>query len=128
MSALKSVRNLKMFNRLNKSIKQGITDLQNKDPESANNYLTLALRTAQNLEKVAEEPYRENFSNIIKGIQNYQQSKDEDMLVSTKPYSVHTQLWTVHRKICDDFGIPYVEDVDEMDRIISDLASKGDIS
>lgn len=125
---LKTVRNLKLFNRLNKCIKQGITDLQNKDFESCTNYLNMALKTAKNLEGLAEEPFREHFTNIISGLNDYQSSKNEDVLVSTNPTSVHSQLWAVHKKICDSFDIPYVEDVDEMEAAISKLAADGVIS
>ncbi len=51
---LLTVRNLKLFNRLNKSIKQGITDLQNKDFESSENYINFALKTGKQLEGLAE--------------------------------------------------------------------------
>ena len=125
---LKTVRNLKMFNRLNKCIKQGITDLQNKDNESAENYINFALKSAKSLEAIAEEPFKEHFSNMISGLTEYQSSKDEDVLVSTKPSSVHSQLWAVHKKICDTFGIPYLEDVDEMEEAINKLADEGKIS
>lgn len=125
---LKTVRNLKLFNRLNKCIKQGITDLQNKDQESSQNYLNFALKTAKQLEGLAEDPYREHFTNIISGLNQYMDSKNEDILVSTKPDSVHSQLWAVHKKICDSFNIPYVEDVDEMEAVINKLAEEGTIS
>jgi hypothetical protein len=125
---LKTVRNLKLFNRLNKCIKQGITDLQNKDHDSATNYLNMALKTARTLEGLAEEPFRQHFSNIITGLDKYAQSKSEDVLVSTNPASVHSQLWAVHKKICDTFGIPYLEDVDEMEAAINKLAADGTIS
>jgi hypothetical protein len=126
--SLKTVRNLKLFNRLNKCIKQGITDLQNKDFESSENYLNFALKTAKNLETIAEDPYKQHFANIIKGLGEYKSSKNEDILVSTKPESVHSQLWAVHKKICDAFDIPYVEDVDEMEEAINKLAAEGRIS
>lgn len=126
--SLKTVRNLKLFNRLNKCIKQGITDLQNKDHDSATNYFNMALKTAKSLEGIAEDPYREHFSNIISGLNDYEQSQNEDVLVSTAPSSVHSQLWAVHKKICDAFGIPYVEDVDEMEEAINKLAEEGKIS
>ena len=126
--SLKTVRNLKLFNRLNKCIKQGITDLQNKDHDSATNYFNMALKTARSLEGIAEDPYREHFSNIISGLNDYEQSQNEDVLVSTAPSSVHSQLWAVHKKICDAFGIPYVEDVDEMEDAINKLAEEGKIS
>jgi len=125
---LKTVRNLKMFNRLNKCIKQGITDLQNKDQESATNYFNMALKTAKNLEGLAEDPFREHFANIISGLTEYEGSKNEDTLVSTNPSSVHSQLWAVHKKLCDAFNIPYVEDVDEMEAAIAKLAEEGVIS
>lgn len=125
---LKTIRNLKLFNRLNKCIKQGITDLQNKDYESSENYLSFAVKTAKQLETIAEDPYKENFSNIIKGLDEYKSSKNEDILVSTKPESVHSQLWAVHKKICDAFDIPYVEDVDEMEEAINKLAEEGKLS
>ena len=126
--SLKTVRNLKLFNRLNKCIKQGITDLQNKDHDSATNYFNMALKTARSLEGIAEDPYREHFTNIISGLNDYEQSQNEDVLVSTAPSSVHSQLWAVHKKICDAFGIPYVEDVDEMEEAINKLAEEGKIS
>lgn len=125
---LLTVRNLKLFNRLNKSIKQGITDLQNKDSESAENYFKLAAKTAQTLEGLAEDAFKDHFANIVKGLEEYQSSKDEDVLVSTRPSSVHSQLWSVHKKICDTYGIPYVEDVDEMEAAINKLAEEGKIS
>lgn len=125
---LKTVRNLKMFNRLNKCIKQGITDLQNKDHDSATNYLKMAAKTAKNLEGIAEEEFKEHFTNIIAGLGEYESTKNEDILVSTADSSVHSQLWKVHKKICDAFNIPYVEDVDEMDAAISKLAADGVIS
>lgn len=125
---LKTVRNLKLFNRLNKCIKQGITDLQNKDYESSTNYFNMAAKTAKNLEGIAEEPFREHFTNIVSGLNDYESSKNEDVLVSTNPTSVHSQLWAVHKKICDAFNIPYVEDVDEMEEAINKLAAEGKIS
>lgn len=125
---LKTVRNLKMFNRLNKCIKQGITDLQNKDPESATNYFKMALKTAKNLEGISEESFREHFTNIIAGLTEFESSNNEDVLVSTKDSSVHSQLWKVHKKLCDAFDIPYVEDVDEMEAAIAKLAEDGVIS
>ena len=126
--SLKTVRNLKLFNRLNKCIKQGITDLQNKDHDSATNYFNMALKTAKTLEGIAEDPYRDHFANIVTGLNDYQQSKNEDVLVSTKPSSVHSQLWSVHKKICDAFDIPYLEDVDDMENAINKLAEEGKIS
>lgn len=125
---LLTVRNLKLFNRLNKCIKQGITDLQNKDHESAENYFNFAAKTAKQLVELAEDPFREHFANIITGLEEYQSSKDEDTLVSTKPQSVHSQLWAVHKKICDTYDIPYLEDVDEMEAAINKLAEEGRIS
>lgn len=125
---LLTVRNLKLFNRLNKSIKQGITDLQNKDTESAENYFKLAAKTAKTLEEIAEDVFKEHFTNIISGLGEYESTKDEDVLVSTRPSSVHSQLWAVHKKICDTYDIPYVEDVDEMDAAIAKLAEEGKIS
>ncbi|MDH5751394.1 MAG: hypothetical protein OEZ59_03120 [Deltaproteobacteria bacterium] len=125
---LYTVRNLKLFNRLNKCIKQGITDLQNKDYESSENYLNFAIKTAKNLEQISEDAYKGYFTNIAAGINDYMQNKNEDTLVSTKPESVHSQLWAVHKKICDDFGIPYLEDVDEMEQAIAKLAEEGKIS
>jgi len=125
---LKTVRNLKLFNRLNKCIKQGITDLQNKDHDSATNYFNMAVKTAKSLEGIAEPPYREHFANIAKGLTEYAGSKNEDTLVSTNPASVHSQLWAVHKKICDAFGIPYLEDVDEMEAAINKLAEEGKIT
>jgi hypothetical protein len=125
---LKTVRNLKLFNRLNKCIKQGITDLQNKDHDSATNYFNMAIKTAKSLEGIAEDPFREHFSNIITGLNQYQDSKNEDVLVSTNPSSVHSQLWAVHKKICDAFSIPYEEDVDAMEDAINKLAEEGVIS
>ena len=126
--SLLTIRNLKLFNRLNKSIKQGITDLQNKDAESAENYFKLAVKTAQTLEELAEAPFKEHFTNIISGLNEYESSKDEDVLISTRPSSVHSQLWAVHKKICDTYDIPYVEDVDEMEAAITKLAEDGVIS
>jgi hypothetical protein len=123
-----TVRNLKLFNRLNKCIKQGITDLQNKDGESAENYFNFATKTAKQLEGLAEDQFREHFTNIISGLEEYQSSKDEDVLVSTRPSSVHSQLWAVHKKICDTYDIPYVEDVDEMEAAINKLIEDGRIS
>ena len=125
---LKTIRNLKLFNRLNKCIKQGITDLQNKDRDSATNYFNMALKTARSLEGLAEDPFRLHFTNIISGLNDYAQSQNEDTLVSTNPSSVHSQLWAVHKKICDAFGIPYLEDVDEMEEAINKLAEEGKIA
>lgn len=125
---LKTVRNLKLFNRLNKCIKQGITDLQSKDFESSENYLNFALKTAKSLEGIAEDPYKDHFTNIISGLNDYLSSKNEDTLVSTKPESVHSQLWKVHAMICKNLDIPYVEDVDEMEAAINKLAEDGVIS
>ena len=125
---LLTVRNLKLFNRLNKCIKQGITDLQNKDFESSENYFNFASKTAKSLAEIAEDPFKDHFTNIIKGLETYSQSKDEDILVSTKPQSVHSQLWAVHKKICDTYDIPYVEDVDEMEEAINKLIEEGRIS
>jgi hypothetical protein len=127
-SALYTVKNLKLFNRLNKCIKQGITDLQNKDFESSENYINFAVKTGKQLEQLAEAPFKEHFTNIVKGLEQYKGSKNEDILVSTRPDSVHSQLWAVHKKICDAFGIPYVEDVDEMEEAINKLAEEGKIS
>lgn len=125
---LLTIRNLKLFNRLNKCIKQGITDLQNKDFESSENYLNFAIKTAKTLVDIAEDPFREHFANIITGLEEFNSSKDEEVLVSTKPNSVHSQLWSVHKKICDAYEIPYVEDVDEMEEAINKLAEEGRIS
>ncbi len=125
---LKTVRNLKLFNRLNKCIKQGITDLQNKDQDSANNYFNMAIKTAKTLEGIGEEEFRPYFTNIAQGIAEFQTSQNEEILLSTKPYSVHSQLWSVHKKICDTFDIPYVEDVDEMENAIAKLAADGVIT
>lgn len=125
---LLTIRNLKLFNRLNKCIKQGITDLQNKDFESSENYLNFAIKTAKTLVEIAEDPFREHFANIITGLEEFNSSKDEEVLVSTKPNSVHSQLWSVHKKICDAYDIPYVEDVDEMEEAINKLAEEGRIS
>lgn len=125
---LLTLRNLKLFNRLNKCIKQGITDLQNKDMESSENYFNFAIKTAKSLEGVAEDAFKEHFANIVTGLEEYFSSKDEDVLVSTRPSSVHSQLWAVHKKICDTFNIPYVEEVDEMDEVINKLAEEGRIS
>lgn len=125
---LKTVRNLKLFNRLNKCIKQGITDLQNKDQDSATNYFNMASKTARQLEGLAEDEFREHFTNIISGLSQYEESQNEDVLVSTNPSSVHSQLWAVHKKICDAFDIPYVEDVDEMEEAINKLAEEGRIT
>jgi len=127
-SALYTVKNLKLFNRLNKCIKQGITDLQNKDFESSENYINFAVKTGKQLEQIAEAPFKEHFTNIVKGLEEYKTSKNEDILVSTRPASVHSQLWAVHKKICDNFGIPYLEDVDEMEEAINKLAEEGKIS
>jgi hypothetical protein len=126
--SLNTVRNLKLFNRLNKCIKQGITDLQNKDFESAENYINLAQKSAKSLEGLADSPFKEHFTNIYKGLEDYKKSKNEDVLVSTKPESVHSQLWAVHKKICDAFNIPYLEDVDDMEAAIQKLADEGKIS
>jgi hypothetical protein len=126
--SLYTVRNLKMFNALNKSIKQGITDLQNKDFDSSTNYMNFALKTAKRLEGMAEDPFKEHFANMAKGIGDYLASKNEELLVSTKPSSVHSQLWAVHKKICDTYNIPYLEDVDDMEAAIQKLADDGKIS
>jgi hypothetical protein len=123
-----TVRNLKLFNRLNKCIKQGITDLQNKDYESSENYINFALKTAKSLEGLSEPVFKDFFTNIIKGLNEYKTTKNEEVLVSTKPHSVHSQLWAVHKKISDTYGIPYVEDVDEMEAVIQKLADEGKIS
>ncbi len=128
MADLKNVRNLRMFNRLNKCIKQGITDLQNKDQDSATNYFNMAIKTATNLEGIADSPFKEHFSKIIGGLNQYQQTKAEDVLISTKPESVHSQLWAVHKKICDTYDIPYLEDVDDMEAAIAKMAEEGKIS
>jgi len=125
---LYTVRNLKLFNRLNKCIKQGITDLQQKDQESGENYLNFAIKTAKSLEQISEAKYKPFFGNIITGINTYLKTKNVDILISTKPDSVHSQLWSVHKKICDDFKIPYVEDVDQMEEAINKLAEEGKIS
>ena len=125
---LYTVRNLKLFNRLNKSIKQGITELQQKDQEAGENFLNFAVKDAKKLEQIAEDKYKPYFGNIIKGIGTYLSTKNVDILISTKPDSVHSQLWSVHKKICDDFKIPYLEDVDEMDAAINKLAEEGKIS
>jgi len=125
---LYTVRNLKLFNRLNKCIKQGITDLQNKDYDSSENYINFALKTAKQLEGLSEDVFKEHFTKIISGLNDYKGSKNEDVLVSTKPDSVHSQLWAVHKKICDTYGIRYVEDVDEMEAEINKLAEEGKIS
>ena len=126
--SLYTLKNLKLFNRLNKCIKQGITDLQNKDMESAENYINFALKTAKQLEAIAEDPFKEHFTNIASGLEEYKSSSNEDVLVSTRPESVHSQLWSVHKKICDTYGIPYLEDVDEMEEAINTLAEDGKIS
>ncbi len=123
-----TVRNLKLFNRLNKCIKQGITDLQSKDYESSENYFNFAIKTAKTLEGLSEDSFKEHFINIGKGLEEFKTTKDEDGLVSTRPSSVHSQLWAVHKKICDAFNIPYVEDVDEMEEVINKLAEEGKIS
>jgi len=125
---LYTVRNLKLFNRLNKCIKQGITDLQQKDQESGENYLNFAIKTAKSLEQISEAKYKPFFGNIVTGINTYLKTKNVDILISTKPDSVHSQLWSVHKKICDDFKIPYVEDVDQMEEAINKLAEEGKIS
>ncbi|MDH4121469.1 MAG: hypothetical protein OEV94_07185 [Deltaproteobacteria bacterium] len=126
--SLYTVRNLKLFNRLNKCIKQGITDLQNKDHASADNYMTFATKTAKQLVDISDSPFKEHFQAIITGLQTYQKDKNEDILVSTKPHSVHSQLWAVHKKICDTYKIAYLEDVDEMEAEINKLAADGKIS
>ncbi|MBI4082308.1 MAG: hypothetical protein HY423_06820 [Candidatus Lambdaproteobacteria bacterium] len=126
--SLYTLRNLKLFNRLNKCIKQGITDLQNKDYDSSQNYLNFALKTAKQLEGMSEPKFKEHFTGIIKGLNEYMKAKSEDVLTSTKPESVHSQLWSVHKKICDAYGIRYVEDVDEMEAEINKLAQEGKIS
>ena len=126
--SLYTLKNLKLFNRLNKCIKQGITDLQNKDMESAENYINFALKTAKQLEAIAEDPFKEHFANIASGLEEYKSSSNEDVLVSTRPESVHSQLWSVHKKICDTYDIPYLEDVDEMEEAINTLAEDGKIS
>ena len=126
--SLYTIRNLKLFNALNKSIKQGITDLQNKDFDSSLNYMNFALKTAKRLEALAEDPFKEHFTNMAKGVSEYLQSKNEEILVSTKPSSVHSQLWAVHKKLCDTYNIPYLEDVDDMDAAIQKLADDGKIS
>lgn len=126
--SLYTVKNLKLFNRLNKCIKQGITDLQNKDFESSENYINFALKTGKKLEGLAEDPFKDHFTAIVKGLEEYKESKNEDTLTSTRPSSVHSQLWTVHKKICDAYGIPYLEDVDEMEEAINKLAEEGKIS
>lgn len=126
--SLYTIKNLKLFNRLNKCIKQGITDLQNKDFESSENYINFALKTGQKLEGLAEDAFKEHFTAIVKGLEEYKKSKNEDTLTSTRPSSVHSQLWTVHKKICDAYGIPYLEDVDEMEEAINKLAEEGKIS
>jgi len=125
---LNSVRNLRLFNRLNKSIKQGITDLQNKDIESSNNYINFALKTAKSLEGIAQPPFKDHFTNIINGLGEYLESRSESTLVSTHPQSVHSQLWAVHKKICDTYDIPYTEDVEKMEEIVTQLADEGKIS
>ena len=125
---LYTVKNLKLFNRLNKCIKQGITDLQNKDFESSENYINFAIKTGKQLEGLAEDAFKEYFTAIVSGLEEYKETKNEDVLTSTRPSSVHTQLWTVHKKIADTYGIPYVEDVDEMDEVINKLAEEGKIS
>lgn len=126
--SLYTLKNLKLFNRLNKCIKQGITDLQNKDFESAENYINFAVKTGKQLEGIAGDPFKEHFTAIVKGLEEYKSSNNEDILVSTRPESVHSQLWTVHKKICDTYGIPYLEDVDEMEEAINQLAEDGKIS
>jgi len=126
--SLYTVRNLKLFNALNKSIKQGITDLQNKDYDSSLNYMNFALKQAKRLEGLAEDPFKEHFTNMAQGLTEYLKSKNEELLVSTKPHSVHSQLWAVHKKICDTYKIPYLEDVDAMDAAIQTLADEGKIS
>lgn len=126
--SLYTVRNLKLFNALNKSIKQGITDLQNKDFDSSLNYMNFALKQAKRLEGLAEDPFKEHFTNMAQGLTEYLKSKNKELLVSTKPNSVHSQLWAVHKKICDTYNIPYLEDVDAMDAAIQKLADEGKIS
>ena len=125
---LMTVRNLKLFNRLNKCIKQGITDLQNKDFESSENYFNFAIKTANSLVDIADSPFKDHFQNIITGLEAFKSNKDEEVLVSTKDHSVHSQLWKVHKLICDTFDIPYLEDVDEMEEAINKLAEEGRIS
>jgi len=125
---LYTIKNLKLFNRLNKCIKQGITDLQNKDFDSSENYFNLAAKTAVTLAGIAGDPFKEHFINIQTGLESYKKEKNEDTLVSTKPFSVHSQLWSVHKKICDTYGIAYLEDVDDMEAEINKLAEEGKIS
>ena len=126
--SLFTIKNLKLFNRLNKCIKQGITDLQNKDFESSENYINFALKTGKQLETLAEPIFKDHFTAIVQGLEEYKKAKNEDILTSTRPTSVHSQLWAVHKKICDTYDIPYVEDVDEMDDAINKLAEEGKIS
>ena len=64
----------------------------------------------------------------MQGLEEYKSSNNEDTLVSTRPESVHSQLWAVHKKICDAYDIPYLEDVDEMEEAINQLAEEGKIS
>jgi len=125
---LYTIKNLKLFNRLNKCIKQGITDLQNKDFASSENYLNFAIKTSKSLSDISDGVFKEHFDNIGKGLQQYLQDKNEDGLVSTRPSSVHSQLWAVHKKLCDTFNIPYLEDVDDMEAAINKLAEEGKIS
>ena len=122
-----TVRHLKLFNRLNKCIKQGITDLQNRDFESCLSYLRLGLRTAEQLTPVAEAPLDQYFRAIAQGLRSYLEKQDESVLVSADPKSVHSQLWMLHKKLCELFDIPYVEDVDQMDSVITDLQTQGRI-
>ena len=123
-----TIKNLKLFNRLNKCIKQGITDLQSKDFESSENYINFAVKTGKKLVDIAEDPFKEHFMSIVQGLEEYKKTKNEDTLTSTRPSSVHSQLWAVHKKICDTFGIPYLEDVDEMEEAINKRAEEGKIS
>ena len=123
-----TIKNLKLFNRLNKCIKQGITDLQSKDFESSENYINFAMKTGKKLVDIAEDPFKDHFTAIVQGLEEYKKTKNEDTLTSTRPSSVHSQLWAVHKKICDTFGIPYLEDVDEMEEAINKLAEEGKIS
>ena len=86
------------------------------------------MKTGKQLEGIAGDPFKEHFTAIVKGLEEYKSSSNEDILVSTRPESVHSQLWTVHKKICDTYGIPYLEDVDEMEEAINQLAEDGKIS
>ena len=62
-----TIKNLKLFNRLNKCIKQGITDLQSKDFEASENYIKFAVKTGKKLVDIAEDPCKDQFTAIVQG-------------------------------------------------------------